>query len=179
MSDVPQPCPRERDVPNGAPSPVDDTEMVVRFVPTFAWIAWDQTGKAKLRPAAFPEDELKGSKGKSVSVLRGITPPNEVSRHAVNRNREPSWADDPVVAEAHVLVLRSLLDNRQRREVCVNADPVATDLGFCPTHASILRAHPPPDREQRLAWAVLRLKLATAFAEVAHASSQSVALILP
>jgi hypothetical protein len=179
MSAALPPCPCEQNTPDGAPGSVDDTEMVVRFVPTSVWIAWDETGKARLRPAAFPEEELKGSKGKSVSVLRGLTAPDEVFRHAVNPNREPAWAGNPVVAKAQVLILRNITDKRRRCEICVNADPVETELGLCPTHASILRAHPPLDREQRLAWAILRLKMATAFIDVAHASRQPVAQILP
>lgn len=166
------PCPCERIAPEGAPGPVADTETVIRFVPVAAWIAWDGEGKARLRPVAFPEDELKGSGDKSVSVLRGMTPSGEISRRAAARNKEPAWANDPVTAEASVLTLRQLLDKRQRREMCVNADPLETDLGFCPTHASILRAYPPLDKEQRLAWAVLRLKLATAFSEALHCSGQ-------
>ena len=36
-----------------------------------------------------------------------------------------------------------------------------------------LRTDPPLDKEQRLAWALLRLKLATAFSEAVHCSGQS------
>ena len=35
-----------------------------------------------------------------------------------------------------------------------------------------LRADPPLDKEQSLAWAVLRLKLATAFSKAVHGSGQ-------
>lgn len=179
MTEEPPPCPCERDAPEGAPGPVEDTETVIRFVPSTAWIAWDEAGQAKLRPAAFPQDELQGGKGKSVSVLRGMTPPEEVAQRAATRTRESAWSGNPATAAALVLTLRQLLDQRERREICINADPVDTELGFCSTHASILRADPPLDKTQRLAWAILRLKLATAFGHAMHCSGQPVAPLQP
>ena len=174
MSPDVAPCPAERDVPLGAPGPVDDAERVLRFVPVSAWLVWDPQGRPRLAPAAFPREELRGDGDKSVSVLRDKTPKVEVVRRAAARNREPTWGQDPVTACAPVQLLRQIQDNMQRREVCVNADPVEDALGFCPTHASVLRACPPLDMAQRLAWTVIRTKLADQFTEVAHCSGQPV-----
>jgi hypothetical protein len=153
---------------------VEDDEAVVRFVPRRDWIVRSGTGRAELTVAAFPEQELEGRKGKSVSVLRSITEPGELARRAVGRNREPAWDSDPVIARGLVGPMRQLRDHAERREVCVNADPITDDFGICPTHASILRSDPPPDRSQRLQRAKLRLALTTSFADVSHLSGRAI-----
>lgn len=173
-----EPCPCEHTAPDGAPGPVADAELVMRHIPVSLWLVWDQQGQPRLTPAAFPEDELRGRKGKSVSVLRGLAAPAEASRRGIALTKEPAWKDDPVAALARVDALRTLVDRQQRREICVNADPVDTDLGFCAEHASILRASPPPDPSQRLEWMKLRLKLACRFASVSHGSGKPVQRIL-
>lgn len=175
MSGDSEPCPCERDAPAGAPGPVDDAETVIRFVPVAASIARDGRGGTALTPMAFPQDELLGRKGKSVSVLREMTAADEVARRGAAINKEPAWADDPVLAKASVRALRQLLDKKRRRELCVNADPVEDNFGRCPTHASVLRASPPPDKTQRLEWTRLRLELAAQFADVVHCSGSPVA----
>ncbi len=174
MSGNPEPCPCERDSPADAPGPVDDAEAVVRLVPVSAWIASNGRGGTVLTPMAFPQDELLGRKGKSVSVLRGMTAADEVERRGGKLNKEPAWAADPVIANASVLALRQLLDKEHRRELCVNADPVEDDCGPCPTHASVLRASPPLDKTQRVEWTRLRLELAARFVEVVHCSGRPV-----
>ena len=173
MSEQPtlHPCPCEEDVPDRAPSAVAGAEWVIRHVPVSQWLL----PNGRLSAAAFPRDELRGIKGKSVSVLRGMTPPDEVTRRGAALNKEPAWASDPLIARAPVSALRQIVDREQRREICVNADPVETPLGFCPTHASVLRAFPPLDPRQLMEWATLREELADAFAEIAHASGQPVA----
>jgi len=167
-------CPCESDSPPGAPGPVSHEESVIRFVPSKNWIVRGAAGQAELSVAAFPEQELEAKKGKSVSVLRCMTEAAELERRAVARNREPSWADDPVVARGTVATMRQLCDGMNRREICVNADPITDELGHCPTHASILRSNPPPDRSQRLQRAMLRLALASLFVEVAHLSGHPI-----
>jgi len=174
MSAPPEPCPCERNSPDGAPGPVADGETVIRFVPLQDWVARSGTGRAELTVAAFPEEELEGRKGKSVSVLRPMTGPAELVRRAVARNREAAWAGDPVVARGSVGPMRQLRDGEERREICVNADPITDELGHCPTHASILRSNPPPDRSQRLQRAKLRLALVSVFLDVAHLSGDPI-----
>lgn len=168
------PCPCEGDSPEGAPGPVEDDEAVIRFVPYWNWLLRNGAGDLVLDQAAFPQQELEGKLGKSVSVLRSMTDPPEIARRAIHRNREPKWADDPVAARGGVRPMRHLHDNAGRREICVNADPISDVLGHCPTHASILRATPPLDRDQRLHWAKLRLALASAFTDIAHVSGSLV-----
>ena len=147
MSMDQDPCPCEQAAPDGAPGPVGDDETVIRHVPVAFWVTWDAKGRARLTQAAFPQDELRGRHGKSVSVLRGMTPPQEVAQRGASLNKEAAWVDDPVAAKARVGGLRHVLDKQQRRELCVNADPEESAIGFCPTHASVLRACPPPDRD--------------------------------
>jgi hypothetical protein len=132
-------------------------------------------GRAALTVAAFPEQEFGGKEGKSVSVLRPMTEVEELTRRATGRNREPAWQNDPVVARGSVGPLRSLRDHTGRREICVNADPLTDDLGFCRTHSSILRSDPPPDRSQRMQRAKLRLALVTIFSDVFHLSGRALA----
>lgn len=170
MNASPEPCPCEGNSPDGAPGPVRDEETVIRFVPLRGWVARSGTGRAELTVAAFPEQELEGRNGRSVSVLRTSTEPEDLARRAAARNREPAWAGDPVVARGPVGPMRQLRDGAKRREICVNADPVKDDLGHCATHASILRSDPPPDRTRRLQRAKLRLVLASVFIEIAHLS---------
>jgi hypothetical protein len=97
-----------------------------------------------------------------VSVLRDEhTAGRETARRAQAMNRELAWATDPVLARGLVMSIRSIRDKEGRREVCVNADPTTDEndkLGACPSHASILRANPPPDPAQRLEWQMLRIK---------------------
>jgi len=175
MTTAAEPCPGEALAPRPAPSPVGDDETVIRFVPLRGWLAYDGSGHVELTSAAFPEQELEGRKGKSVSVLRHMTAPQEILRRAVARNREPAWANDPVVARGRVLSMRQLRDCAGRREICVNADPITDNLGQCPTHAGILRSDPLPDRSRRLERARLRLALASIFFDVAHLSGSPVA----
>jgi hypothetical protein len=125
--------------------------------------------------SAFPEGELQGRDGKTVSVLRDMTPPGEVAQRAFLRNKEQAWASDPVIAKASVRDLRQMYDAAGRRELCVNADPIRNDNDSCPTHASVLRSNPPPDAKHRLIWARLRVELATKFEYVAHCSGRQIA----
>lgn len=168
---IPHPCPCEGDVPDGAPGAVADAEWVIRHIPVSQWLM----PNGQLSASAFPRDELRGVKGKSVSVLRGMTPPDEVTRRGTALNKEPAWASDPVIARAPGLALRRIMDKEQRREIRVNADPVETPLGFCTIHASVLRAFPPLDLKQLMEWATLREKLADAFAGISHGSGKPVA----
>jgi hypothetical protein len=63
-------CPREREAPSPAPGPVGCSEIVVRFVLVQAQLIRNAEGHPVLTAAAFPKDELRGIRGKSVSVLR-------------------------------------------------------------------------------------------------------------
>ncbi len=174
MSAAPEPCPCEGHAPDGAPGPVADDETVIRIVPLRGWLARGAAGQAELSVAAFPEQELEGKNGKSVSVLRPMTEPADLARRAAARNREDAWAGDPVVARGSAGSMRQLRDGAGRREICVNADPVTDALGPCSTHASILRSDPPPDRTRRLQRAKLRLALASVFVEVVHLSGHPI-----
>lgn len=170
MSDESEPCPCETHTPDGAPGAVSDKEYVIRFIPDRDWLTEDGNGALRLSLHAFSREDLKGARGKSVSVLRCITPREEIIRRGKDMSREPSWADDPVIAQASVADLRQIHDKCQRREVCVNADPTddSDRLGPCPTHAGILRANPPLDPKQRLEWKLLRDKLADKFDKIYH-----------
>ena len=173
-------CPREREAPAPAPGPVRCIETVVRFVLLQAQLIRDAEGQPVLTAAAFPRDELRGIRGKSVSVLREEhTAALETGRRAQAMNREQKWSSDPVLARGLVISLRSIRDREGRREVCVNADPttdVNDKLGACPSHASILRADPPLDVRQRLEWQMLRVKLAEQFTKIRHQSGTEVDL---
>jgi len=173
MSPEDEPCPHEQIVPDGAPGAVRDDEWVIRFVPSRDWLMWDDNARPVLRSAAFPRDELAGREGKSVSLLRQITPDVAVKQRGKFLNKEDSWRDDPVIAKAEVTKLRGLRDQRGRREVCVNADPTTDDLGYCATHANVLRACPPLEKTQRTEWSKLRLKVATQFTEIRHHSGRA------
>ena len=151
-----------------------DDEFVLRFVPSSAWLIHDEAGRATLSTAAFPAEELEGKRDKSISVLRGMTPPPEIQRRAGSRNLEPGWKSDPVAARAVVQKLRALQDASGRREICVNADPTTDRLGPCPTHASILRSVPPRDPSPRTERAKLRFALTRIFADLAHISGSAV-----
>ena len=169
MSGDPPPCPCEHHAPPGSPGPVADAETVIRYIPVSQWIM----PSGLVSASAFPRDELRGVQGKSVSVLRrDLTAPEEIARRGVALSKEPAWAGDPVLAQTRVLTVRGIADKQGRRELCVNADPVDTPLGFCATHAGVLRADPPPDLKQLLEWARLREKLADAFGKAAPCSGK-------
>ena len=140
-------CSRKREAPSPAPGPVECAEIVVKFVLLETQLIRNAEGQPVLSAAAFPNDELRGIRGKSVSVLREKhTAPPETARRAQAMNREPKWSSDRVLARGSVISLQNIRDTEGRREVCVNADPTTDQndkLGACPTHASILRADPP------------------------------------
>jgi hypothetical protein len=174
-------CPREAETPPPAPGPVASTETVVKIVRLKKELILNGRGRPVLTSLAFPKEELRGIQGKSVSVLRDEhTAVEEIARRAGEINREPTWSSDPVIARGTVISIRDIRDAEERREVCVNADPTTEErdrLGACPTHASILRAHPPLDSSQRLQWNMLRLKLAEQFTEIRHQSGAAVQLV--
>jgi hypothetical protein len=171
-------CPREGEAPSPAPGPVECSETVVRFVLLQAQLIRNAEGQPVLTAAAFPKDELRGARGKSVSVLRDEhTAAQETVRRGQAMNRESMWASDPVLARGLVISIRNIREVEGRREVCVHADPTTAEndkLGACPSHASILRANPPLDLTQRLEWQMLRVKLADQFTEIHHHSGLAV-----
>jgi hypothetical protein len=171
-------CPHEGEAPSPAPGPVECGETVVRFVLLETQLIRNAEGQPVLTSAAFPKDELRGVRGKSVSVLRDEhTGPEETARRAREMNREPMWSSDPVLARGFVISMRKVRDAEGRREICVNADPTTDEndkLGACPSHASILRANPPLAPTQRLEWQTLRVKLAELFTEIRHMSGEKV-----
>jgi hypothetical protein len=175
-------CPREGEAPSPAPGPVECGETVVRCVLLQTQLIHNSEGQPVLTAAAFPKDELRGTRGKSVSVLRDKhTAPEETARRAREMNRESMWSSDPVLARGLVISIRNIRDAEGRREVCVNADPTTDEndkLGACPSHASILRANPPLDLTQRLEWQMLRFKLAEQFTEIRHLSGTEVNLTI-
>jgi hypothetical protein len=121
-------CPREREAPATAPGPVECSETVVRFVPLQTQLIRNSDGQPLLTSTAFPLDELKGTRAKSVSVLRDEhTAGRETARRAQAMNRELAWATDPVLARGLVMSIRSIRDKEGRREVCVNADPTTDE----------------------------------------------------
>jgi hypothetical protein len=172
-------CPDEANVPFGAPSAVDDGELVVRCVRQAGELVWNLQGFAELDIGAIRREDLEGKGTKSVSVLR--EPPtarSDIAKRAADHNLQPEWINDPVVARAHVIELRTLVDRYKApwRLVCVNADPTGGDdpLGPCPTHASIVRSRPQPGKEQRMDWLEARSKVAAAFKAIAHISGATV-----
>jgi hypothetical protein len=175
-----EPCPREREAPPPAPGPVESSEILVRFVVIREQLIVTDEGLPALTSAAFSQEELRGRGGKSVSVLRDEhTAPQETGRRAQAVNRESAWSSDPVLARGVVSFVRNIRDREGRREICVYADPTTDEndkFGACPSHASILRANPPPDRRQRLEWQMLRLKLAEQFTRIRHHSGADVRL---
>jgi hypothetical protein len=181
MTSEDEACPREAEAPPPAPGPVKSTETVVKFVRLKKELILNGRGQPVLTSLAFPKDELRGVQGKSVSVLRDEhTAVEEIARRAGEINREPTWSSDPVIARSRVISIRNIRDTEGRREICVNAHPTTDEndrLGACPTHASILRAHPPLDSSQRLQWDMLRLKLAEQFEDIQHQSGAAVQLV--
>jgi hypothetical protein len=181
MTSEDEACPREAEAPPPAPGPVESSETLLKIVRLKTELILNGRGQPALTSLAFPRDELKGVQGKSVSVLREEhTAVEEIARRAGEINREPTWSPDPVLARGMVLSMRNIRDDEGRREVCVNADPTTDGndkLGACPTHASILRAHPPLDLSQRLQWNILRVKLAEQFTDIRHQSGAAVQLV--
>lgn len=173
MNNDPEPCPCEQESPDDAPGPVGNGETVIRAVSVGEWLAWED-GRPTLMTMAFPDGEIRGRQGKNVSVLRGMTEDQEVVWRLTNLNKNPNWSEDPVRAIAPVCNIRALMDARQRREVCVNADPITDRLGHCRTHASLIRAEPALDKDQRMHWTKLRFELALRFIDIAHCSGKPV-----
>jgi hypothetical protein len=177
-------CPDEVNTPPGAPSPVDDSEQIIRCVCVSTDLVW-QNGVAALDIGLIGKSDLEGKNGKSVSVLRHppLTPAGDVAQRATALNLQNEWLTDPVVAIADAIELRRLIDAYQIswRLVCVHAEPTDnTDpLGACPTHAGIVRSnpHPKPGKQQRLEWLKTRLAVAATFKDIAHLSGAAVARI--
>ena len=168
------PCEGEDDCPAGAPGNVEDGETVIRFVQGRNDLEWHE-GEAFLKPSAFGRDELDLRRDKSASLLRDEhTAHEETGRRASARGRNGTWPADPVLARAPVSEIRAMLDDTDRREACVHANPITDQLGFCPTHAYVRRSYPPLDPEQRLAMNAFREKLARRFSDIRHHSGAAV-----
>ena len=173
-------CPCEADAPPPAPGPITGAEVIVRFVPLADQLTLNTQGEPVLAPVAFSKDELAGKNNKSGSVLRGgLTAGHEIARRARAKNKQPEWTQDPVLARADVGELRALRDSSGWRMVCINADPTTAQddpLGPCPTHASVLRSHPPLSNQQRIEWLLLRTQVSTAFRLISHHSGHKVSV---
>lgn len=165
------PCPREQEAPHPAPSPVDDSESLVRLVASVSSIVGaDNT--MRLSPGSFARSDIRGTREadgreRSVSTYRReLTPHGELLARAHAHNQERVWSDDPVVAVASVKGLRTICDQTGRREFCVYAEPTSETedrYGSCPTHAGIKRSKPEQSEMQRVEINILRSKIAGIF----------------
>jgi len=179
MTDECNPCPCEGSVPCPAPHRVLDEEIVIRAIIRKNWLVFDEDGNPQISTVAFSKDDLaakidKDGGKRSVSLMRSATPKPELAHRLKQLNKEVKWSDDPVRAIAEAISLRRILDNKGRREICLNADPVSDYIGDCSTHVSMVRACPPPDDKQKLDWQILRQKLCCVFNSVEHLSGQKV-----
>jgi len=80
-------CSREREAPSPAPGPVECAEIVVKFVLLETQLIRNAEGQPVLSAAAFPNDELRGIRGKSV-CFKGNT-------HHATGDRSSRPSDEP------------------------------------------------------------------------------------
>jgi hypothetical protein len=165
----PEACPCENNIPPTSPGPVEDQEVVVRFVEDQGHIGADASGKVFLVPTAIRKDDIQGKKGRSLSLAReAYAERDDLERRAAARAEE-KWRQNPILALTHARQLRAILDGAQRREVCVNSDPLTDDLGTFPAHASAVRSDPPKDDQLRQHWLQLRTAVGECFDDIRHA----------
>jgi hypothetical protein len=181
------PCPCENSGAHSSLGPVQDVEVVIRFVSRRDHLPLD-SGKLRLTSSHFSSADIKGAREKdgrkkSVSSFRGngLTSVSELVARACVRNRVDEWSEDPVIAIAQVCDLRQIRDTDGRREICVYADRTEKDdpLGVCESHASIRRSEPTDRDHNRQDIAILRSRLSDAFAEVRHLISGAAAIAPP
>lgn len=166
------PCPDEDNPSEGAPGKVEDDELVIRVAAQRDWVI-HEPDRTTLSTAAFPKSQLQGKAGASVSLMRPMTPAQDVLMRARAVTKAPEWAEDPVLGRALTVAIRGIVDANGRREFCVNADVVDDQLGRLVTHASLLRSCPVPDSSQRAEWQAVRLEVAQSF-DVRHCSGAAV-----
>jgi hypothetical protein len=178
------PCPCETSGAHSSLGPVQDAEIVIRFVSRRDHLGLD-SGKLRLTSSHFSSADIKGAREKdgrkkSVSSFRGngLTSVAELVPRGCVRNRVDEWSEDPVIAIAEVRALRRICDPDGRREICIYADRTEDDdpLGVCEGHASIRRSEPTDPDHNRQDIAILRSRLSDAFAEVRHLISGSAAI---
>jgi hypothetical protein len=158
---------------------VKANETLLRSIVLLEELATDENGDLCLTSASFRLDDLaqkpidKKNPGKlrSVSVLRKELTAVSIVEQRVNALKRYEDAD-PFVGLASTSEVRSIVDEEQRREVCVNTDPTHSDdrLGACSTHASIVRSQAQQDQSKRLSWHKLRSELASKFDRVVRIS---------
>ena len=139
-----------------------DGETVVRFVQIKEHVGGDASGRVFLRPTAVSKQDLSGRGDHSFSLVREAhIEENDFNKRAIAKTISDEWKSDPVIARVPTAHLRAILDDKGRREICVNSDPTTAKddrLGACPAHAAALRSDPPKDK-QRPAWLVLQAKV--------------------
>lgn len=171
-------CPKDSQAPAPAPGPVGPEEKLIRVVVGAHELLPDHAGQVKLLPTAIRKEDIRCKDGKSVSTLRLLhTTSEEISKRAIACTKEAVWKLDPVVAECVAGEMRAILDDNQRQDVCVYADPTSSEedeLGACPSHASITRSSAPPDRKyQRMALLRLQSAIAEQFTSIYHWNSRA------
>src|SRR5271165_3083874 len=136
FSGEPEPCPRERDAPPTSPGPVENGAIVVRFVAIREHVGSDASGRVFLLPAAVKEEDLKGRRNHSFSLVREAhIEKSDLTARAIAKTVSEEWKSNPVIGRTATERLRALLDDTGRREICVNADPTTAEddpLGACP-----------------------------------------------
>ena len=177
FSSEPEPCPCEEDTPATSPGPVKDGETVVRFVQIKEHVDGDASGRVFLRPTAVSKQDLSGRGDHSFSLVREAhIEENDFDKRAIAKTISDEWKSDPVIARVPTAHLRAILDDKGRREICVNSDPTTAKddrLGACPAHAAALRSDPPKDK-QRPAWLVLQAKVGECFEDIHHLDGSAV-----
>jgi hypothetical protein len=179
----PEPCPCETKIPPTSPGPVEDHEVLVRFVEFKTQVGCDETGRIFLLPAAVRQDDIKGKAGRSFSIAREAhTDGDHLCIRALARTQEEDWKQNPVLARTHTKRLREIVDGAERREVCVNSDPTTAEkdpLGAFPGHASALRSDSPKDKKEielRQIWLQIRTAVGDCFDDIRHADGSHVAV---
>jgi hypothetical protein len=175
------PCQCEMDDPVSGISAVQDDENLIKVVALKNHLVTSDDGRIQLSSTAISQDDISGKKdaagdARSVSTFRAeLTPRSELERRAKSINKVTEWSDDPISAIVSTKVLRTIMDQSGRREVCVYAEPTneRDKLGPCLTHAGVKRSLSPPIPDSRLSWAVLRSTVAQKFVAFKYVCSDS------
>jgi hypothetical protein len=170
-----EPCPCEKSGRHSCFGPVDDSEILIRFIARRTDVL-TENGRARVSPTSFASADINGARDglrrRSVSMFRGggKTLYGELVERACAQNIEALWRDDPVIAVAEASDLRKISDESSRREICVYADKTEADdpFGVCESHVSVRKSDPSHARHQRQALALLRSRLSDAFTELRH-----------
>jgi hypothetical protein len=177
-----EPCPDEMLEDAQKQSPVSDPEFLLKIVVLEEDIAPNGSNLA-LTTTAIRKSDIAGDDDgeggrRSVSVFReALISQPELEKRAKHLTKHVAWIENPIAARVKTKVLRDLVDDHNRREVCVYAEPTGNDdlLGPCLAHAGIRRSCDPPVKDPkktgRLTWVMLRSKIAQQFVDFIHVCS--------